>query len=81
MTFISINLVIICVVIFWRTYETHPTLSLKSGCDIWPYFLPLGIKHQNRRTIWPFSLIALQKFQIKPRATRKTQIVAWNKIH
>jgi hypothetical protein len=30
-TFISIHLVIICV--FWRTYETHPTLSLKSGCD------------------------------------------------
>jgi hypothetical protein len=33
-TFISIHLVIICVVLLWRTYETHPTLSLKSGCDI-----------------------------------------------
>jgi hypothetical protein len=32
-TFISIHLVIICVVLLWRTYETHPTLSLKSGCD------------------------------------------------
>ena len=32
-TFISIDLVIICVVLLWRTYETHPTLSLKSGCD------------------------------------------------
>jgi hypothetical protein len=32
-TFISIHLVIICVVFLWRTYETHPTLSLKSGCD------------------------------------------------
>jgi hypothetical protein len=33
-TFISIHSVIICVVLHWRTYETHPTLSLKSGCDI-----------------------------------------------
>jgi hypothetical protein len=32
--FISIHFVIICDVLFWRTYETHPTLSLKSGCDI-----------------------------------------------
>src|SRR5688500_4138303 len=31
--FISIHFVIICGVLFWRTYETHPTLSLKSGCD------------------------------------------------
>jgi hypothetical protein len=33
MTFISIHYIIICVVISWRTYETHPTLSFKSGCD------------------------------------------------
>jgi hypothetical protein len=32
-TFISIHFVIICVVLLWRTYETHLTLSLKSGCD------------------------------------------------
>jgi hypothetical protein len=32
-TFISIHFVIICVVLLWLTYETHPTLSLKSGCD------------------------------------------------
>jgi hypothetical protein len=33
MTFISINFVIICDVLLWRTYETHSALSLKSGCD------------------------------------------------
>jgi hypothetical protein len=33
MTFIYIHLVIICVVFLWRTYETHPALPLKSGCD------------------------------------------------
>jgi hypothetical protein len=32
-TFISIHSVIICVVLPWRTYETHSSLSLKSGCD------------------------------------------------
>jgi hypothetical protein len=32
-TFISIHLVIIYVVLLWRTYETHPALPLKSGCD------------------------------------------------
>jgi hypothetical protein len=30
-----------CVVLLWRTYETHPTLSLKFGCDSlshsWPW--------------------------------------------
>jgi hypothetical protein len=31
--FISIHLVIICVVLLWRTYEMHAALSLKSGCD------------------------------------------------
>jgi hypothetical protein len=25
--------VIICVVLSWRTYGTHPALSFKSGCD------------------------------------------------
>jgi hypothetical protein len=34
MTFISMHSVIICVVLPWRTYEMHPTLSCKSGCDI-----------------------------------------------
>jgi hypothetical protein len=33
MTFISIHFVIICDVLPWRTYETHPTLSFKYGCD------------------------------------------------
>jgi hypothetical protein len=33
MTFISMHSVIMCVVLPWRTYEMHPTLSLKSGCD------------------------------------------------
>jgi hypothetical protein len=32
-TFISIHFVIICGVLLWRTYETHPALSLKYGCD------------------------------------------------
>jgi hypothetical protein len=32
-TFISIHFVIICDVLVCRTYETHPALSLKSGCD------------------------------------------------
>jgi hypothetical protein len=33
MTFISIHSVIIYDVLPWRTYETHPALSFKSGCD------------------------------------------------
>jgi hypothetical protein len=33
MTFISIHFVIICDVLVWHTYETHTTLSLKSGCN------------------------------------------------
>jgi hypothetical protein len=32
-TFISIHFVIICDILLWRTYQTHPTLPLKSGCD------------------------------------------------
>jgi hypothetical protein len=32
-TFISLHFVIICVVLLWRTYVTHPALSLKSLCD------------------------------------------------
>jgi hypothetical protein len=32
-TFISIHFVIICVVLLWRTYETHLALPHKSGCD------------------------------------------------
>jgi hypothetical protein len=32
-TFISIHSIIICVVLLWRIYEMHPTLSLKSRCD------------------------------------------------
>jgi hypothetical protein len=34
MTFISMHSVIMCVVLPWRTYEMHPDLSFKSGCDI-----------------------------------------------
>jgi hypothetical protein len=33
MTFITMHSVIMCVVLPWRTYEMHPDLSLKSGCD------------------------------------------------
>jgi hypothetical protein len=33
MTFVSMHSIIICVVLPWRTYETHLALSLKSGCD------------------------------------------------
>jgi hypothetical protein len=33
MTFISMHSVIMCVVLSWRTYQMHPDLSLKSGCD------------------------------------------------
>jgi hypothetical protein len=36
-TFISIQFVIIFDVLLWRTYETHPALSFKSGCDIAPH--------------------------------------------
>jgi hypothetical protein len=32
-TFISIHFVIICDVLLWRTYEMHPAILLKSGCD------------------------------------------------
>jgi hypothetical protein len=32
MTFISMHSIIICVVLPWRTYETHPALSLKFEC-------------------------------------------------
>jgi hypothetical protein len=32
-TFISIHFIIICDVLLWRIYETHPALSLKFGCD------------------------------------------------
>jgi hypothetical protein len=32
-TLISLHLVIICVVLLQRTYEKHPGLPLKSGCD------------------------------------------------
>jgi hypothetical protein len=33
MIFISIHSIIICEILPWRTYETHLTLSFKSGCD------------------------------------------------
>jgi hypothetical protein len=36
MTFISIHSVIICEVLSWRTYEMHPALSFKFGCDSKP---------------------------------------------
>jgi hypothetical protein len=42
-TFISIHFVIICNVLLWRTYETHPALSLKFGCDITPYVATQGL--------------------------------------
>jgi hypothetical protein len=42
-TFISIHFVIICDVLLWRTYETHPALSLKSGCDTHPQDLIMGV--------------------------------------
>jgi hypothetical protein len=33
MTFISMHSIIMCVVLPWRTYEMHPALFIKSGCD------------------------------------------------
>jgi hypothetical protein len=42
MTFISMHSIIMCVVLFWRTYEMHPALSLKFGCDsvpVWHFFV------------------------------------------
>jgi hypothetical protein len=36
MTFISMHSVIMCVVLAWRTYEMHPALFLKTGCDMEP---------------------------------------------
>jgi hypothetical protein len=59
MTFISIHSVIICEVLPWRTYETHPTLSSKFRCDIkldqliksnaqlYPYLLVSHTLHMN----------------------------------
>jgi hypothetical protein len=41
MTFISMHSIIICVVLPWCTFETHPALSLKSGCD------RVGLKDQK----------------------------------
>jgi phosphoglycerol transferase MdoB-like AlkP superfamily enzyme len=46
-TFISIHLVIIFVVLLWRTYETHPSLPLKSGCDNGGFELSLGVQLIN----------------------------------
>jgi hypothetical protein len=53
-TFISIHSVIICVVLLWRTYETHLTLSLKSGCDTkalcgLPHSVQSRLKHRQRQ--------------------------------
>jgi hypothetical protein len=51
-TFISIYFIIICDVLLWRTYEMHPALPLKSGCDIVvpsrspsPWLLSCGDRH------------------------------------
>jgi hypothetical protein len=35
--FTPFHQLIICVVLPWRTYEMHPALSLKSGCDTGPW--------------------------------------------
>jgi hypothetical protein len=42
---------------------------------------PLALSTKIEELFGPFNLIASQKFQVEPRAMRKTQIVAWNKIH
>jgi hypothetical protein len=42
-TFISIQLVIICVVLLWRAYETHPVCTLNPGVT---YIEPLQL-HSN----------------------------------
>jgi hypothetical protein len=49
MTFISIHFVIICDVFPWRTYETHPALSFKSGCDsaIDRFYLPNNVLYNH----------------------------------
>jgi hypothetical protein len=53
MTFISIHSVIICVVLSWRTYETHPALSLKSGCHNGvPHVMLLGTTTSLIATRW-----------------------------
>jgi hypothetical protein len=47
MTFISMHSVIICVVLPWRTYEMHPALSLKSGCDKLQLASLLGMRYKS----------------------------------
>jgi hypothetical protein len=49
-TFISIHFVIICDVLHWRTYETHPALSFKSVGD-----------SSGRSKTFLFSLLCLEK--------------------
>jgi hypothetical protein len=61
MTFIFIHFVIICDVLLWRTYETHPTLSFKSRCDNEPLvcvYISKWIRHAERPMVqhdlaWP----------------------------
>jgi hypothetical protein len=58
-TFISIHFVIICNVLLWHTYETHPTLSLKFGCDISPSKFSVTCKASKRHQIVWWSLWGL----------------------
>jgi hypothetical protein len=47
MRFTSMHSVIICVILPWRTYETHPALFLKSGCDTLPRLLYNNIADED----------------------------------
>jgi hypothetical protein len=44
-TFIFIHFVIICVVLLWRTYETHSTLFLKFRCDTVKQIKKIALEH------------------------------------
>jgi hypothetical protein len=48
-TFISIHSVIICVVLFCRTYETHPTLSLNPGVTVVRTMAPPALRQKPHR--------------------------------
>jgi hypothetical protein len=47
--FVSIYFIIICVFLFWRTYETHPALFLKYEYDIvgHTHTCPLVVLHRE----------------------------------
>jgi hypothetical protein len=67
MTFISIHFVIICDVLLWRTYEMHPALSLKFGCDTIPEATSLGdlgyiIRHASEKHLTEEQIAEVQYY-------------------